>query len=685
MGIFRQFPYTNFHEMNMDELIKIVRELADDWVEYQQEWGNLYDDVSSAFEQFKADMYEFFNEFDPQSYVNVKIESMLLAGTFNPIIRQELSPYVTAWLDQNITEPTGVVIDSSLTVASACADAKAAGDRITDNLRELILWNSFDLSHQMNKNYKAQNGITFTWNPDGSCTIFGTSSGIATYDLFFNANSLPANFTAGESFEIKYSSSKVAFIVYDYTGGNITKLIETKTTDMFKLPDNCSGLIIRLWIGAGESVNETINPVIIKKGRTVINADMDLGTKPSSIFSSANDINFNCRMFVSLTNDQPSINNVPYAPGWLETCIVNGLVLQRYYPLLTSRYPVMFRTKFGSWSEWTSINDTGYIEAVDHELTSDMSNVTDMYLRIQLALNQYKYCKLGPGIFYIDSTLYIKEGCTLEGCGDSTKIVLMPGNAKYAINIHDHGALRNLSILGDAVDLAENDFGETSGSRYGLFFRKGYPDYSQPCDWCNVENVSIKNFTGSGIYHYETGANVKQGLYGNNISIRNCWAGIHIAGSSEFNRYDNTQVTYCKHAIINNGGNNSFNNCVIHGYATGFKIIGNNYNSGHGICSNSSICHCGGNAIDISDCENGYIFANLQIWYNPIVINNSRGIIINSCEFSRSQRITVTSGDTVLISNCLFIDDIANPPIISKTAKTKMVNCFGAVSGNVIS
>ena len=44
---------------------------------------------------------------------------------------------VSDWLDENITEPTGVVIDTSLQVAGAAADSKAVGDEIAD-LRSAI-------------------------------------------------------------------------------------------------------------------------------------------------------------------------------------------------------------------------------------------------------------------------------------------------------------------------------------------------------------------------------------------------------------------------------------------------------------------------------------------------------------------------------------------------------------------
>ena len=38
MGIFRQFPYSNFHEMNMDEIIKIVKNMLEEWATYHATW-----------------------------------------------------------------------------------------------------------------------------------------------------------------------------------------------------------------------------------------------------------------------------------------------------------------------------------------------------------------------------------------------------------------------------------------------------------------------------------------------------------------------------------------------------------------------------------------------------------------------------------------------------------------------
>ena len=127
MGIFRQFPYSNFHDMNMDEIIKIVRELFDEWATYHatwEDWKNGVDDTIASF-------YNWFNTLDVQEEINTKIDAMIADGTMRALIAPLIPDTVTDWLDAHITNPSSPPIDDSLTVQGAAADAKAAGDRIT--------------------------------------------------------------------------------------------------------------------------------------------------------------------------------------------------------------------------------------------------------------------------------------------------------------------------------------------------------------------------------------------------------------------------------------------------------------------------------------------------------------------------------------------------------------------------
>ena len=134
MGIFRNFPYTNFHELNDDWIIEEVKRLATEWAEYNGKWDNLYSDITSAFGDFKEQFDEYIASIDYSGEITTRVNQLVADGTFSQIVTPKISPIVTAWLDENITVPEGVVIDQSLSIQGAAADAKSAGDKINDIL-----------------------------------------------------------------------------------------------------------------------------------------------------------------------------------------------------------------------------------------------------------------------------------------------------------------------------------------------------------------------------------------------------------------------------------------------------------------------------------------------------------------------------------------------------------------------
>lgn len=467
-----------------------------------------------------------------------------------------------------------------------------------ENLKNAIIdADIYDLRRDLNYYSSNWNGIIFTWDKErNSCTITGTATAVAYNNIFISTNSLPANIQAGDVLRVKYKASNVYLIFYDYSGGNLTLIKEVKRDAIVKIPNTCTGLIIRLWIGNETTVDETVAPEIYK--------------------------NANCLI------------------GSVDTA------------------------------------------------TESETGKTDMRYIIQEMLDIYGYCKLSPGAFYISNVINMPEGGTLEGCGESTQIYLMSGNRKSAIQLRRYGAVRNLSVIGSYSDLSESDFGTSAGTRYGIQYYKGSSDPWIPA-YCSISNVHIRNFTAAGIYQYGTGANVEQGLFVSNAHIKNCWCGIWIYSNSEFCRYSNVQITYCYIACINNGGNNSFNNCVFHAYAVGMKIDGTQNNAAHGMCSNSSFCHTGGNsgsAITLSDIAHGYVFSACQYWYNSIDIENCGGIVFSGCEIGRNVPININGGDTVMFGICVFMNDVSYPPSINITnnTKVKFTGCYGSVSGNEI-
>lgn len=122
-----KYPYTDFHELNLDWVIERVKKLTEDWLATQEEWHN----TQEQWQQLYDYVHDYFANLDVQDEINNKINQMILDGTFMtvvaPTINQTVVDATTAWLAANITQPTTPVVDTSLTVAGAAADAKITG------------------------------------------------------------------------------------------------------------------------------------------------------------------------------------------------------------------------------------------------------------------------------------------------------------------------------------------------------------------------------------------------------------------------------------------------------------------------------------------------------------------------------------------------------------------------------
>ena len=132
MPFFDHYPYTNFHNVNLDWVLQAVKS-----------WGALVEQNNIAFHNleeanaaFKEYVTGYITNLDVQEEINAKIDDMVSSGELGTYLSPYVHSEVTEWLDDNIT-PTSPPLDTSLTVAGAAADAKATGEAI-DNV-EVVL------------------------------------------------------------------------------------------------------------------------------------------------------------------------------------------------------------------------------------------------------------------------------------------------------------------------------------------------------------------------------------------------------------------------------------------------------------------------------------------------------------------------------------------------------------------
>lgn len=314
------------------------------------------------------------------------------------------------------------------------------------------------------------------------------------------------------------------------------------------------------------------------------------------------------------------------------------------------------------------IETSNIINSVDTN-TETETGKTNMSNIILDALQTYGKAVLGKGIFYI-SGIDIPDGTTLQGQGKDTEIRLLQSSNRSALKIARNVTIKDLTITGsyndieisstitnrNAIDFVANADGTESGGE-----SRGYN--------CLIENVTIKNFTGSGIYCNNTGGRVSEALSVTNTFISLCNVGININYYTEYSKFTDVIMYRTYYACINQGGNNTFIGCTFHG-VVGFKIDntgGVAVNDGHGTATGCTFNHIGGNngnALLLKEVTNGFVFNACQIWYGKVNIENSKGVQLNNIAFGQTQ-ITGTGNFPVFINGAIFNVDntsISLPP-----------------------
>ena len=79
MGIFNHFPYTNFHEINLDWIIEEVKKLVVD-----------FENLDKDYEEFKQYVYDYFNNLNVEEYVRDYINELWESGALGDIIMEAI-------------------------------------------------------------------------------------------------------------------------------------------------------------------------------------------------------------------------------------------------------------------------------------------------------------------------------------------------------------------------------------------------------------------------------------------------------------------------------------------------------------------------------------------------------------------------------------------------------------------
>lgn len=157
---------------------------------------------------------------------------------------------VAEWLEENIT-PTTPAVDKSLTVSGAAADAKVVGDSLIDN-------GIIDIFEDGTYSNSTWRGVTLTWSGNVA-TITGTATdgNFNSPNIYYNATEMPANISAGDTvfFDLIQSTTNCILEIYAVINGSLSQVSWVRNSQEVLIPNNATGLLMRLLVLNGTTVN----------------------------------------------------------------------------------------------------------------------------------------------------------------------------------------------------------------------------------------------------------------------------------------------------------------------------------------------------------------------------------------------------------------------------------------------
>lgn len=124
---FDHYPYTNFHNINLDWVLQAVKS----WGQTVEANDQAFRDLKEANESFKAYVTNYLQDLDVSDEINAKLDAMLAAGTLTPYFRPYIASEVGTWLSGHIT-PTTPALDNTLKVVNAAAESSHTGEALND-------------------------------------------------------------------------------------------------------------------------------------------------------------------------------------------------------------------------------------------------------------------------------------------------------------------------------------------------------------------------------------------------------------------------------------------------------------------------------------------------------------------------------------------------------------------------
>lgn len=92
-NFFDKYPYTDFHELNLDWVLERVKQLTEDWITTHADWVQMqesWDTVEHDWTELYNYVHDYFDNLNVQDEINNKLDEMVDDGTMDAIVSRVL-------------------------------------------------------------------------------------------------------------------------------------------------------------------------------------------------------------------------------------------------------------------------------------------------------------------------------------------------------------------------------------------------------------------------------------------------------------------------------------------------------------------------------------------------------------------------------------------------------------------
>ena len=274
--------------------------------------------------------------------------------------------------------PTGTVptYEEVLAVYDEMQDAVEYTERVKDAIRTSVS----DMGAFFSHTDREFGGVSFEWDDDNKMWyVSGTAEADSGVNLFESGNAMPFGIKAGETYWIEHESTNVYLEIWDYSGGSASsRLISTNQSGTIKIPTGITGLIIRLYVYSGATVDEWVNPGIYPITTTGMADLVPMLKGIASRYSDETNLN-NYLESGRYTIDCQDMTNAPLSSGTGVFDVINyGSIITQEVVFPTGL--TYFRAKIGSgaFGDWIKVfQDKADMTRTGTKVNVDLDDVAE--------------------------------------------------------------------------------------------------------------------------------------------------------------------------------------------------------------------------------------------------------------------------------------------------------------------